>query len=106
MTNNSHAYYSAFEGTVPAAQLALFPGQTGTTTPATTSPGVLGMAWHTWTIAKVGATVTWSLDGKPIATASRATLGGSDVFLGFFDTNTARPPTRSRTICSSASWTT
>jgi hypothetical protein len=83
VTNNSNAYYtSKFQGSVPAAQLSLFPGQTGT--PAA---GALGMAWHSWEIKKTGNVVTWSVDGYLIATATKATFAGSDLFVGLADIN-------------------
>lgn len=86
--NSSNAYYSAFQGTVPQAQTdyALnslsFSAQSGTT-----SAGVLGFAWHTWSIGVSGTTVTWSVDGKLIATVANANPAGTDIFLGQFDTN-------------------
>lgn len=84
VTNNSHAYYtSKFQGSVPSAQATLYPA-TQTGAPAA---GALGMAWHTWEIKKVGTVITWSVDNFLIATATRATFVGSDIFVGLSDIN-------------------
>lgn len=83
VTNNTNAYYSNFGNVAaPAAQLALFPQQSGNT-----AVGTQGMKWHRWEIAKNGTTVTWKIDGKLIATVSNPTFGGSDIFLGQADIN-------------------
>jgi hypothetical protein len=84
-TNNTNSYYSNFgNASAPAAQVALFPQQTGTT-----AAGTQGMAWHVWEITKSGNFVTWEIDDKPIATLdiSTANLAGSNIFLGQFDIN-------------------
>jgi len=95
-SNNSNAYYGPtgpghFGGvSATAAQLALFPQQTGAT-----ANGALGMEWHTWTISKVGNTVTWSIrnrDGVDVLIATADVSGqpfGADnnIFLGQFDVN-------------------
>ncbi len=83
--NNSDVYYtSRFQGSVPAAQATLFPGQTGAV-PA----GAAAMAWRTWEIKRVGQIVTWKIDGHLIATLTQVVPvnAGKDIFLGFFDTN-------------------
>lgn len=83
--NNTHPYYAGFGGaTAPAAQLALFPGQTGST-----AVGAAGMAWRNVTISKQGNTISYSIDGLPIANvdASGVTMGGGNIFLGHFDIN-------------------
>ena len=85
--NNTDPYYvnAGFGGeTAPEAQTTLFPQQTGAT-----APGTLGMAWHVWEITKIGNTVTWTVDGVPIATAdvTNETFGGDNIFLGYFDIN-------------------
>jgi len=83
--NSSAAYYTGLFGSVsaPEAQIALFPGQTGTT-----QPGVLGFQWRDVVIQKIGTILTWSVDGNLIATgdAAGATLSGSNIFFGLFDT--------------------
>jgi hypothetical protein len=82
----SDPYYASLGSkTAPAAQLALFPGQTGTT-----APGTFGMAWHDVTIDKVGDTLTWTVDGLRIATVplNGAVPGGDNLFFGMFDINT------------------
>ncbi len=83
VTNSSNAYYSSFQGAIPPAQTALFPA-TQTGAPAA---GAAGFAWRDWVITKSGNTVTWSVDGKLIATATAGALGGDDIFLGYFDSN-------------------
>lgn len=79
------SYYSRFQGSVPSVQATNYPTlQTGTP-----RQGTLGMAWHTWDILKVGNTVTWSVDGLLIATATAPAGGyaGTDIFLGQSDIN-------------------
>jgi hypothetical protein len=83
--NSSNPYYSIFGGVAaPAAQLVMFPQQTGTT-----SVGAAGMQWHHVRIRKSGTTATWTVDGRPIATIdlNTVTLGGSNIFFGHSDTN-------------------
>jgi hypothetical protein len=85
-TNASDPYYASF-GTVsaPAAQLALFPQQSGTTL-----VGSAAMEWHQVEIAKTGANVTWKVDGTLIATvpvADDTVLTGNNIFFGHSDTN-------------------
>lgn len=83
--NNSDPYYNGFGNVAaPAAQLALFPGQTGTT-----PFGSAGMEWHVVEITRTGDIVTWEIDGLLIATvdASTVTLGGGNIFFGHSDTN-------------------
>lgn len=93
VTNNTNAYYSTnnFGGVAPpAGQTALFPtSQTGTT-----MAGTQAFEWHTWTISKVGNTVTWSIRNRngvdvPIATVDVTTdpFAGDNIFLGQFDIN-------------------
>lgn len=84
--NNSHGYYSSFIGqAAPAAQTTLFGTQTGTAL-----NGTLAFGWHDMRVKKAGNMVTWSVDGKLIATvdASTVTLGGNNILLTYFDTNT------------------
>jgi hypothetical protein len=68
----------------PAAQLALFPQQTGIT-----SIGSAGMEWHEVVIEKSGTSVEWLVDGLLIATIdlTTVTLGGDNVFFGHSDVN-------------------
>lgn len=83
--NHSNAYYAGFGNvSAPAAQLALYPQQTGTTL-----VGSAGMEWHAVEIAKIGTTATWKVDGLLIATIdlTTVTLGGGNIFLGHSDTN-------------------
>lgn len=84
--NNSDPYYAGFGGvTAPAAQLALFPQQTGST-----QVGAAGMQWHQVEINKSGDLVTWTIDGLLIATVdlNTVTLGGGNIFFGHSDINT------------------
>lgn len=81
VTNNTNAYYSGFQGSVPGAQLALFPGQTGA--PAV---GTQSFAWRRWEVAKNGDVVTWSIDGLLIATVTKANLNGN-IYFGQSDIN-------------------
>jgi hypothetical protein len=83
--DNANAYYASLGGnTVPAAQTALTPTQTGTT-----AAGAPGFKWHTGTIIKQSNTVTYYIDGLLIATvnASAATLSGGDIELIQSDIN-------------------
>lgn len=84
--NNTNAYYASLGGkTAPSAQLQMFPGQVGTT-----SVGTLGFAWRDMLIEKIGNTVSWSVDGLPIASVpitNLEALGGENIFFGMFDIN-------------------
>jgi len=83
--NNSAAYYAFYAPqSAPAAQLALFPGQTGSTDAGETS-----FAWRRVNIDVVGGFATWSIDGLALARVdlSTITLGGGNIFFGFDDTN-------------------
>ena len=85
--NNSHPYYAGFgNNSAPAAQLALYPQQTGTTL-----VGSAGMEWHQVDIVKSGTTATWTVDGLLIATIdlTTVTLSGNNIFFGHSDTNTS-----------------
>jgi hypothetical protein len=84
-TNHSDLYYASFGGKeAPAAQLALYPQQTGTT-----AAGTAGMAWHQVGIDKSGGFVTWTVDGLQIAQIdlNTVTLKGGNIFFGHSDTN-------------------
>lgn len=83
--NSSDPYYAGFGGNAaPAAQLALFPQQTGLT-----GVGSAGMEWHDVIIENVGGFATWSVDGLQIASVdlSTVTLGGGNIFFGHSDVN-------------------
>lgn len=83
--NSSDPYYAGLgNNTAPAAQLALFPQQTGTTL-----VGSAGMEWHDVIIDKIGTMATWSVDGLPIASVdlTTVTLGGGNIFFGHSDVN-------------------
>lgn len=85
--NNSNAYYAGFQGTVPAAQTAWANGQGFLNQTGSTQVGALGMAWHRWEVAKVGSTVTWTVDGLLIATLTNATFSGDQLFFAHSDIN-------------------
>jgi hypothetical protein len=83
--NASDPYYAAFGNvTAPAAQLLLFPQQTGST-----SVGSGGMAWHQVAISVNSNIVTWTMDGLLLATVdtSGMALGGGNIFFGHSDVN-------------------
>ena len=86
-TNGSDAYYSQFGGaSAPAAQIALYPGQTGVT-----DPGELAFVWREVEIEVLDGNVTWSVDGLELATIALAdvTLSGGNIFFGHADTNSS-----------------
>jgi hypothetical protein len=84
--NESGAYYTSFftSQSAPAAQVALFPGQAGST-----DPGETGFAWRRVVIDVDGAFATWSIDGLLLAVVdlSTVTTGGGNIFFGHNDTN-------------------
>lgn len=83
--NNTDPYFAGFGNlAAPAAQLALFPQQTGNT-----NVGSGGMAWHRVEIAKVGTTLTWKIGSLLMATIdlNTVTLGGGNIFFGHSDIN-------------------
>jgi hypothetical protein len=86
--NHSHPYYASFGGnTAPAAQTLLFPQQTGAAL-----VGSAAFEWHQVVIEKLGANVTWTVDGTLIATVPAAhdsVLTGYNIFFGHADTNTS-----------------
>jgi len=85
--NESNAYYQSAYPTVtaPAAQVALFPGQTGST-----DPGETAFKWRRVTIDVNGGLANWSIDGTPLGRVdlSTVTLGGGNILFGHSDTNT------------------
>ncbi len=79
--STTHPYYSLWGGIpAPAAQLANYPGQTGTA-----QPGNMGVAWHTVVLTKANNVVTWTIDGILIATVPADSLPDGNVFVGFED---------------------
>lgn len=84
--NNSNPFYTALFGgqAAPAAQLGLFPGQTGVT-----DPGALGFKWRDVVVQKAGTILTWTVDGNLLATvdSTGATLSGNNILFGIFDIN-------------------
>ncbi len=85
--NNSNAYYAPFTAqSAPAAQVLLFPGQTGSTDVGETS-----FKWRRVTIDVAAGFATWSIDGLPLARIdlSTVTLGGGNIFFGHGDTNSS-----------------
>lgn len=75
--------------TAPAAQVTLFPQQTGTTV-----TGSAAFAWHDVEISKVGNLVSWQVDAKVLITldltnykSSIGALGGGNIMFGHADTN-------------------
>jgi len=83
--NDLDPYYAGIGGkSAPAAQLALFPQQTGST-----ATGAAGMQWHEVEIAKTGNIVTWKLGSKLIATVdlTGVALGGGNILFGHSDIN-------------------
>jgi hypothetical protein len=83
--NSSNAYYSGFGNVgAPAAQIALFPNQTGTV-----QAGAQAWKWHRYEIVKVGNSIKWRVDGLLIATVDGSTfsLGGGNIMLNHSDIN-------------------
>jgi len=82
LRNASHPYYARWGGQpAPAAQLAIYPNQTGVA-----NSGNAGMAWHTVVITKAADTVKWQIDGITICTVTNdpGTLS-TNVFVGYQD---------------------
>jgi len=84
--NDSNAYYvSAFPAnSAPAAQLGLFPGQTGST-----NAGEISFTWRRVMIDVSGGLATWTVDGVAMAIVDLSTvsLGGGNILFGHSDTN-------------------
>jgi hypothetical protein len=80
--STTNPYYSLWGNIpAPAAQLANFPSQTGTS-----QTGNMGEAWHTFVITKATNAVSWVIDGIPVATVpADATPLSTNVFVGFED---------------------
>jgi hypothetical protein len=85
--NNTNPYFAGFgANSAPAAQLALFPQQTGVT-----AVGSAGMEWHQVKIEVLGGFAKWYVDGLIMATIdlSTVTLGGGNIFFGHSDINSS-----------------
>jgi hypothetical protein len=83
--NANDPYYASLGGeTAPAAQIAAYPNQTGTT-----AVGTFGMAWRDVVIEKAGDTVSWTVDGLLIASVpfEDEVPSGDNIFFGMFDIN-------------------
>ena len=84
--NNSDPYYAVFGGaSAPAAQLTLYPQQTGAT-----AAGAVGWAWRDVRILKSGNFVIWSIDGLLLATVETGTagaFGGENILFSQYDIN-------------------
>ncbi len=82
--NSSNAFWTGqfASASAPAAQLALFPGQT-----EATSAGAMGFRWNSWKIEKVGTTVTWIVNGTTFATVTNAATPNGNIFFGQSDIN-------------------
>ena len=83
--NGDDVYYAGFGGeSAPAAQLLLFPGQTGDT-----DAGEIAFAWREVLIDVSGGVATWFIDGLQIAQIDLAglTLGGGNILFGHSDIN-------------------
>jgi hypothetical protein len=85
--NNVHSYYATnFPGVAPpAAQLALFASQTGAP-----QAGAGAFDWLAVVISKRGNTLSWTVEGVPIANVDLTTvgaLGGSNFALYQSDVN-------------------
>jgi hypothetical protein len=85
-SNAADPYYAGLgSNAAPAAQVALFPQQTGTTL-----VGSAGMAWHVVEIAVGLLDVTWTVDGLLMATVpllDDTVNTGNNIFFGHSDTN-------------------
>jgi len=86
--NELHPYYTSnfpAGSTAPAAQLALFPSQTGAT-----EAGEISFKWRRVAIEVEDSIATWTVDNVLMATVdlSTVTLGGGNIFFGHSDTNT------------------
>ncbi len=80
--DNGDPFYAYWGGqAAPAAQLLLYPGQTGVA-----NIGNAGMAWHTVVITKVGDVVSWAMDGIVIANVTNTLITlNSNIFVGYQD---------------------
>lgn len=108
-TGGGNYYITNFPGqTVPAAQVALYPQQTNSSTTSGGTIGAAGIAnagtlsfkWHDVSLKKVANTITYTIDGVLIATADTTdagTLGGANILFNTFDINTTASTDPNRT---------
>jgi hypothetical protein len=87
--NNIHSYYvSNFPGQAPpVAQQLLFPVSQTNVAPQN---GTTAFKWHAVKLSKRGNTLTWTMDGVPIANVDLTgvgALGGNNIFFGQSDIN-------------------
>lgn len=83
LRDNANVFYTSLWGgqAAPAAQLLLYPGQTGVA-----NLGNAGMAWHSVVITKVDDTVKWQMDGITICTVTNDPSGlSTNIFVGIQD---------------------
>jgi hypothetical protein len=84
--NAADAYYTSLGGnSAPAAQVLLFPQQTGST-----GAGAPAMRWHEVVIQNDGTNVTWTVDNLLIATVpvgDDTIATGNNIFFGHSDIN-------------------
>lgn len=82
--NASHSYYSGFGGkTAPAAQLAAYAQQAGST-----PVGTLGFTWLDVTVTKSGNLITWAVNGTAFATVNATAIPlSTNILFNFFDLN-------------------
>ena len=89
---NTDPYWAVFGNlAAPAAQLAIYPSQTGLT-----ALGAPGEVWHDVVITKLGDTLVWQMDGVLMATVNAARLGytlSTNVFVGQSDINNGQSTT-------------
>jgi hypothetical protein len=85
--SSTQLYQDNFGGVqAPAAQVTEYPQQLGTT-----PLGSIGMEWHEVEVAKVGNSVTWTMDGVLLATVDMTNFveqpDGTNIALGHADIN-------------------
>ena len=86
-SNNATNSYYSFMG--PQAAPSLQQTNFSTTQFGSTPAGIIGFAWHTFTITQDGTNVTWYIDGVPIANVPDSAFtgfGGTNISIGAFDT--------------------
>jgi hypothetical protein len=86
--NNTADLYANNFGNIeaPAAQVALYPQQTGAT-----GAGSLGMEWHEVEIARIGSSITWKVDEVLLISLDTTNVavppGGGNILFGHSDIN-------------------
>lgn len=86
--NNSDPYYAVYgPQSAPAAQVLLYPSQTGST-----DAGETAFTWRRVVLEVADGFATWSIDGTLLAKIdlSTVTMGGGDIFFGHNDTNASK----------------